>query len=198
MDPPVMVVPRKYGYGYGWYEEGHRHHAFYNCLNLFLRILTAVATAAAIIVMLAATETKRTPSGYFRGRWRDYPAYKWFIIANSVVFVYVCFATVVACCSVLVQRGPLSYSGSAVLTFLADFAAASALMSAASATLAVALIARNGQANTDWHTICQLVSRFCDYAQGAVIASFCAFAFLALSTLLDASALHHLAWHSEL
>lgn len=73
--------------------------------------------------------------------------------------------------------------------------AACALMSAASATLAVAMIARHGQSNNEWNTICNLVSRFCDYAQGAVIASFCGFAFLALSTLLDASALHHLSWH---
>jgi len=187
------MVPRKYGYG--WYEEGHQHHAYHTCLNLLLRILTAAATAAAIIAMLAATQTKRTQFGHFRGRWRDFPAYKWFIIANSVVFVYACFSAVVACFSVIARRGPLSYSGSAGLTFFADFIAACALMSAASATLAVALIARNGQTNTEWNTICNLVSRFCDYAQGAVIASFCGYAFLALSTLLDASALHHLSWH---
>jgi len=191
---PVVVVPRKYGYG--WYHEGHRHHGYHTGLNLLLRVLSAVATAAAILVMLAATQTKRDPyGGHFRGRWKDYPAYKWFMIANSVVFVYSLFQSVVACCSVIVRRGPLSYSGSAGLTLLADFIAACALMSAASATLAVAMIARHGQSNNEWNTICNLVSRFCDYAQGAVIASFCGFAFLALSTLLDASALHHLSWH---
>jgi uncharacterized protein (TIGR01569 family) len=191
-DTPVVVIPGKHGHG--WYEEGHRHHAYHSCLNLLLRMLTVGATAAAIIVMLLATQTSTTPYGYFRGRWRDYPAYKWFIIANSVVFVYACFASVVAFCSLILRRGPLSYSGSAWLTFVADFVAASALMSAASATLAVALIARNGQTNTNWATICNYVTRFCDYAQGAIIASFCGFGFLALSTLLAASALHHLAW----
>jgi uncharacterized protein (TIGR01569 family) len=189
-DTPVVVVPRKHGY----YEEGHRHHAYHSCLNLLLRLLTAGATAAAVVVMLLATQTNGTPYGYFRGRWRDYPAYKWFIIANSVVFVYACLAAVVAFCSLILRRGPLSYSPSAWLTFLVDFLAACALISAASAALAVALIARNGQDNAGWNTFCNYVTRFCDYAQGAIIASFIGFGFLALSTLLAASALHHLAW----
>lgn len=72
--------------------------------------------------------------------------------------------------------------------------AASALMSAASAALAVAMIARNGQSHAGWNTFCNYVSRFCDYAQGAIIASFIGFGFLALSTLLAASALRHMAW----
>lgn len=72
--------------------------------------------------------------------------------------------------------------------------AAAAIMSAASAALAVALIARNGQyTGAQWPTFCNYVTRFCDYVQGAIIASFCAFGFLALSTLLAASALHWLA-----
>lgn len=72
--------------------------------------------------------------------------------------------------------------------------AASALMSAASAALVVALIARHGQSSAGWNSWCGYVSRFCDYAQGAIISSFIGFAFLALSTILAASALHHLAW----
>lgn len=74
-DTPVVVIPSKRGYG--WNEEGHRHYAFHSCLNLLLRVLTAGATAAAIIVMLLATQTTTTPYYSFRGRWRDYPAYKY-------------------------------------------------------------------------------------------------------------------------
>ena len=69
--------------------------------------------------------------------------------------------------------------------------AASMLISAASAALAVDLIARKGQ--SIWPTWCNYTSRFCDYAQGAIIASFIGFYFLALSTLLAASALRYLA-----
>ena len=73
-DTPVVVVPRKAGY----YEEGvwHRHHAYHSCSNLILRLLTAGATAAAVIVMLLSSSTRETPYGYFKGHWRDYPAYK--------------------------------------------------------------------------------------------------------------------------
>lgn len=192
-DTPVVVAPRSKGY----YDDGHhyyRHHAFHSCLNLILRLLTAGATAAAVIVMLLANQTHDTPYGFFRGRWRDYPAYKWFIIANSVVFVYAILSAVVAFCALILRRGPLSYSPSAWLTFIVDFLAASALMSAASAALVVALIARHGQSSAGWNSWCGYVSRFCDYAQGAIISSFIGFAFLALSTILAASALHHLAW----
>jgi len=193
-DTPVVVIPRK------GYVDGHHgyHHSYHSGLNLLLRLLQAFATAAAVIVMLLATQTEFTRYGEVRGRWRDYPAYKWFIIANAVVFVYALLATLVACCALIARRGPLSYSPSAWLTFLLDFVAASALMSAASAALAVALIARNGQdlqGQHYWPTFCNYVTRFCDYAQGAIIASFCGFGLLALSTLLAASALHHLAWH---
>jgi len=197
-ETPVVIVPRKGVYagdGDGHHHYWHRHHrSFHACTSLLLRLLTAGATAAAVIVMLRATTRRDTPYGYIRGRWRDYPAYKWFIIANSVVFVYSVLAAVVACASLIARRGPLSYSGTAFLTLLVDFLAAAAIMSAASAALAVALIARNGQyTGAQWPTFCNYVTRFCDYAQGAIIASFIAFAFLFLSTLLAASAMHWLA-----
>lgn len=188
------MVPRKYSDGD--FHRHHRHHSFHSCTNFLLRVLTAASTAAAVIVMLISTQTSDTVYGYFRGRWRDYPAYRWFVIANAMVFVYSVIAAIVACISVIARRGPLSYSPSAWLTLLVDFLAASALMSAASAGLAVALIARNGEDLQQvhyWPKLCNYVTRFCDYTQGAIIASFGGFAFLFLSTLLAASALHHLA-----
>lgn len=82
-DPtPVVVIPRKGVYvgdgdGDGGYERRYRRrHSFHNCANLVLRLLTAAATASAVIVMLKANQTRETPYGYFRARWRDYPAYK--------------------------------------------------------------------------------------------------------------------------
>lgn len=69
---------------------------------------------------------------------------------------------------------------------------ASALISAAAAALAVAWIGKHGQSTANWSATCGTVSKFCDYIQGAIIASFCGWVFLALSTLLAVSALHHL------
>ena len=69
---------------------------------------------------------------------------------------------------------------------------ASALISAAAAALAVAWIGKHGQSTAGWSATCGTVDKFCNYIQGAIIASFCGWVFLALSTLLAVSALHHL------
>lgn len=74
MSDPVVVVPRKYSDGD--FHRHHRHHSFHSCTNFLLRVLTAASTAAAVIVMLISTQTSDTVYGYFRGRWRDYPAYR--------------------------------------------------------------------------------------------------------------------------
>jgi uncharacterized protein (TIGR01569 family) len=195
MSEPIVVRKGVYvgdGDGDGHFEHRyHRHRSFHACANFFFRLLTAGATAAAVIVMLKANQRRDTPYGYFHARWEDYPAYKWFIIANAVVFVYAVLGAIVALLSVFARRGPLSYAATAWMTLVLDFLAASALISAASAALAVDLIARKGQ--SIWGTWCNYTSRFCDYAQGAIIASFIGFYFLALSTLLAASALRYLA-----
>jgi len=172
-----------------------RHHPMHNCLNLILRVLTACATAAAVVVMLTSTQTVATPIGRHKARWRDFPAFKWFIIANSVVFVYSVLAALVACLGLCTRRGPLSYRRTAWLTFIVDFALAGALMSAGSTALAVSWIGKHGQSSAGWNAACPLVSKFCDYVQGALIACLVGWLFLALSTILDVSALHHLASH---
>jgi hypothetical protein len=53
-----------------------RHHPMHNCLSLILRVLTACATAAAVVVMLTSTQTVATPIGPHKARWRDFPAFK--------------------------------------------------------------------------------------------------------------------------
>ncbi|KAG0557721.1 hypothetical protein KC19_11G152500 [Ceratodon purpureus] len=172
-----------------------RHHPMHNCLSLILRILTAGATAAAVVVMIEATQTVATPRGPHTARWRDFPAFKWFIVANAVAFVYTALATCVSCLSLCTRRGPLSYRRTAWLTFFVDFAMAGALMSAGSAALAVSWIGKHGQSSAQWYAVCPLVTKFCDYVQGALIACLCAWVFMALSTIVAVSALHNLASH---
>lgn len=185
------IFTRRYPDGPG--NEGPiRHHPMHNCLDFILRVLTALATAAAIIVTLKSNQSFRTLSGYSKARWRDFPALKWFIIANAIVFVYAVIGGIVAFFSICIRRSPLSYTASAFLTFLADFLLASALISAAAAALAVAWIGKHGQSTANWSATCGTVGKFCDYIRGAIIASFCGWLFLSLSTFLAVSALHQL------
>jgi hypothetical protein len=48
----------------------------HSCLNFILRVLTALATAAAVVVTLKSNQSYRSLSGYSKARWRDFPALK--------------------------------------------------------------------------------------------------------------------------
>jgi len=172
-----------------------RHHPLHNLLTLLLRILTVCATLAAVIVVVKSTQTVTTPLGPYTAKWRHVPAFKWLLVANAIVLVYSVVGALVACLSVCTRRGPLSYRGSAWLTFLADFAMQGVLMSACAAALAVAYIGKHGLTTTQWSPICSLVNHFCNYVLGALIASLVAFVLQALSCVVDVSALHNLASH---
>lgn len=172
-----------------------RHHPMRNCLHLILRVFTAGATAAAVAVILRSTQTVPTPLGPHTARWRDFPAFQWFVFANAIVFIYAVLGTIVACVTQWTRRGPLSYTKSAWLTFFSDFLLSCALMSACSTALGVAWIGKHGQETAYWNAVCPMVGRFCDQVQGALIACVCAFVCLSLCTVMSASALHQLAPH---
>jgi uncharacterized protein (TIGR01569 family) len=167
----------------------------HNLLSLLLRILTAGATLAAIIVMLKSTQTVATPIGPYTAKWRHVPAFKWFIVANAVVLVYTVLGALLACLSLCTRRGPLSYRRTAWLTFFVDFALQGALMSAGAAALAVSWIGKHGLPSSQWRAICGTVDHFCDYVTGALIACLIGWIFLSLSCFVAVSALHHLSSH---
>jgi len=172
-----------------------RHHPLHNLLTLVLRILTAGATLAAVIVMVKSTQTVTTALGPYTAKWKHVPAFKWFVVANSIVLVYSALGTLVACLSVCTRRGPLSYRGSAWLTFIVDFVMQGLLMSAASAALGVAWIGKHGLPTSRWGAICSTVDHFCDYVTGALIACLIAWVLQALACVVAVSALHKLASH---
>jgi uncharacterized protein (TIGR01569 family) len=172
-----------------------RHHPLHNLLTLVLRILTAGATLAAVIVMLKSTQTVATQLGPYTAKWRHVPAFKYFVVANSIVLVYSALGALVACLSVCTRRGPLSYRRSAWLTFLVDFVMQGLLLSAGSAALAVAWIGKHGLPTTRWNPICSAVDYFCDYVTGALIACIIGWVLQALSCVVAVSALHNLASH---
>lgn len=89
----------------------------------------------------------------------------------------------------------LQFECSGELTGWSLQALSNAVMSAGSAALAVSWIGKHGVATASWNAVCPLVGKFCDYIQGALIACLCAWVFLALSTIVAVSALHHLASH---
>ncbi|CAM6051607.1 unnamed protein product [Sphagnum compactum] len=174
------------------YDDRVRHRPKHNFLNFILRTLTALGTAAAIVAMLLSTEHTTYRGVRVSAKWRSFQAFKWFIVANAIVFVYSVLGALVSLFSICARRGPLSYSPTAWLTFLFDFLLANALVSAASAALAIGWVGKHGVKAALWTGVCDEVNSFCKRIEGAIIASFIAWLFLALSAAVAVSSLHNL------
>lgn len=56
--------------------DGRRAHRAHHCLNFILRVLTALATAAALITLLKANQTVTVGGSTVRARWNDFGAFK--------------------------------------------------------------------------------------------------------------------------
>jgi hypothetical protein len=110
---------------YDPHEDEHRHRPVHACSIFLFRTLTAVATAAAIILLLKSGETTYYHGLKFSQGWRSFDSFKWFLAANAVVFVYSVLGGIISFFAICIRRGPLSFSHTAWLTFLIDFVSTS-------------------------------------------------------------------------
>jgi uncharacterized protein (TIGR01569 family) len=179
------------------YEAPRRAHRAHHCADFLLRVLTALASTAAIVTILKSNQSVYGVNGRLvaRARWNDFAGFKWFLLANAVVCAYAILAAIASLLGVCTRRGPLSITPIAWLTFLVDFLLTNALMSAAAVATTLAWIGYKGQSNAGWESSCGVVRGFCHRIGGALIASYAAWVFLALSTIVAASALHKLRRH---
>jgi len=176
------------------HEAPRRAHRAHHCVDFILRVLTALATGAAIVTILKSNQTVRNGGGTVvaRARWNDVAGFKWFLLANAIVCTYAILAAIASLLGVCTRKGPLSITPLAWATFLADFLLANALMSAAAVATTIAWIGSKGELNGLWEAQCGIVKGFCHRIGGALIATYAAWVFLALSTIVAASALHKL------
>ncbi|CAM6012657.1 unnamed protein product [Sphagnum balticum] len=177
---------------YDPHEDEHRRRPVHACSIFLFRTLTAVATAVSMILLLKSGETTNYRGAKVSQGWRSFDSFKWFLAANAVVFVYSVLGATISFFAICARRGPLSSSPTAWLTFLIDFLLASALISAASAALAVWWVGKNGIYTPRWTAVCDEVNSFCKRIEAAIITSFIGWFFLALSAFVAVSALHNL------
>lgn len=172
----------------GYAEPNRKAQRAHHCVNFILRLLTAMAAAAALTTMVKSNQTAPGATA----RWNDFAAFKWFVLANAIVLSYATLAALASLLGVFTRKGPLSSTPLAWLTFLLDFLLVNALMSATAAATTIAWIGRRGQLNAQWPSLCGVVGGFCRRVLGALIASYIAWVLLALSTILAAAAIHRL------
>ncbi|KEH17619.1 putative casparian strip membrane protein [Medicago truncatula] len=129
--------------------------------HLLLRFLAFSATLSAVVVMVSSHEKASFFTVSFEAKYTNSPAFKYFVIANSIVTVYGFFVLFLPAESLLWR---LVVAMDMVLTML--------LISSISAALAIAQVAKNGNNYAAWLPICGSVPKFCNHMTGALVASF--------------------------
>ncbi|XP_027348539.1 CASP-like protein 1C2 [Abrus precatorius] len=129
--------------------------------HLLLRFLAFAATLAAVIVMTTSHERSSFLTLSFEANYTNSPAFKYFVIANSVVTVYGFFVLFLPAKSLLWR-----------LVVALDLVFTMLLISSFSAALAIAQVGKNGNSYAAWLPICDSVPKFCNEVTGALIAGF--------------------------
>ncbi|XP_019450754.1 PREDICTED: CASP-like protein 1C1 [Lupinus angustifolius] len=130
------------------------------CL-LLLRFLAFASTLSAVIVMATSHQRISFLTISFETRYTNSPAFKYFVISNSVVTVYGFLVLLLPEESLLWR---LVVAMDLVFTML--------LISSISAALAIAEVGKNGNNYAAWVPICGSVPKFCNQVTGALIAGF--------------------------
>ncbi|XP_057455671.1 CASP-like protein 1C1 [Lotus japonicus] len=131
--------------------------------HLLVRFLAFAATLSAVIVMATSHERAGFLAISFEAKYTNTPAFKYFVIANSVVTVYGFLVFFLPAESLLWR---LVVAMDLVFTML--------LISSISAALTIAEVGKKGNSYAAWLPICDSVPKFCDQVTGALIAGFIA------------------------
>ncbi|KAJ1397496.1 Casparian strip membrane protein [Sesbania bispinosa] len=131
--------------------------------HLLLRFLAFAATFTAVVVMVTSHEKASFFTISFEAKYTNSPAFKYFVIANSIVTVYGFLVLFLPAESLLWR---LVVAMDLVFTML--------LISSISAALAIAQVAKKGNNYAAWLPICDSVPKFCNEVGGALIAGFIA------------------------
>ncbi|KAK7263659.1 hypothetical protein RJT34_31253 [Clitoria ternatea] len=131
--------------------------------HLLLRFLAFAATLAAVIVMATSHERASIFTVSFEAKYTYSPAFKYFVIANSVVTVYGFLVLFLPKESLLWR-----------LVVALDLVVTMVLISSFSAALAIAQVGKNGNSYAAWLPICDSVPKFCNQVTIALIAGFVA------------------------
>ncbi|KAF7805931.1 CASP-like protein 1C1 [Senna tora] len=131
--------------------------------HLALRFLAFGATLSSVIVMATSHQRAGFFPVYFEAKYTNTPAFKYFVIANSVVTVYGFFVLFLPPKSLLWR-----------FVVALDLVFTMLLISSMSSALAIAYVGKKGNNYAGWLPICGQVPKYCDQVTGALIAGFAA------------------------
>ncbi|XP_047065551.1 casparian strip membrane protein 3 [Lolium rigidum] len=156
-------------------------------LDLVLRVIAVVGTLASAIAMGTTNQTLPffTQFILFKARYSDFPAFTFFVVANSIVSAYLILSLPLSIVHIISSRAKYSR----LILILCDAAMLALVTAAASAAAAIVYLAHKGSARANWFAICQQFDSFCERTSGSLIGSFAATVLLILLILITAIAL---------
>ncbi|KAL6139774.1 hypothetical protein ACLB2K_058076 [Fragaria x ananassa] len=163
-------------------------------LDFILRIIAFLGTLVSAIAM--GTTRERLPFFtqflQFRAEYDDLPTFtyvlptfKFFVVANSIVCVYLMFSLALSIFHILRSHA----KNSRIILIFFDTGMLALLTSGASAATAIVYLAHKGNAKANWFAICQQFNSFCERISGSLIGSFVAIVIFVLLILMSAAAL---------
>ncbi|XP_054813596.1 CASP-like protein 1C1 [Prosopis cineraria] len=148
--------------------------------HLVLRFLAFGATLSSVIVMATSRERAGFFPFYLDAKYTNTPAFKYFVIAYSVVTVYGFFVMFLPPKSLLWR-----------FVVALDLVFTMLLISSESAAVAIAYVGKKGNGYAGWLPICGQVQSYCDHVAGALVAGIAAviiylvLLFYSIHTVLD-------------
>ncbi|XP_062202775.1 CASP-like protein 1B1 [Phragmites australis] len=158
-----------------------------------LRASVVLATAAAAMVMVLNTQSytavvaivgTRPLMQTFTAKFRDTPAFVYFVVANSIAGVYNLVVLL------LMRRFLRSRTASLVVQML-DMVIMALLATGAATAASMAELGKNGNLHARWNPICDRFGSFCSRGGIALVSSFIGVAFMLALNLLSAAASAH-------
>ncbi|KAG4202920.1 hypothetical protein ERO13_A05G368100v2 [Gossypium hirsutum] len=173
--------------GNGVERKSHAVQKGVSVMDLIFRILALIGTLGSAFAM--ATTNQRLPFfnsfTQFKARYRDIPAFIFFVAANGIVSAYLLLSLPFSFFHILrssAQRTRL------ILMFF-DMAMLVILTAGASAAAAIVYLAHIGNPNWNWFSFCRQFHSFCERSSGSLIGSFVAVIFMTLVIILAGVAL---------
>ncbi|KAL6643782.1 hypothetical protein ACP70R_018548 [Stipagrostis hirtigluma subsp. patula] len=153
-----------------------------------LRASAVLATAVAAAVMalnvqsytaVVAIVGTRPLTQTFTAKFRDTPAFVYFVIANAIAGVYNL--------AVLVLRRLLRRRTAGLVVHMLDMVIMALLATGASTAASMAELGKNGNLHARWNPICDKFSSFCNRGGIALVSSFIGVAVMLALNLLTAA-----------
>ncbi|ERN06224.1 hypothetical protein AMTRI_Chr06g192230 [Amborella trichopoda] len=148
--------------------------------QLFLRLIAAIASLAAIFITITSKQTITLFGAPFTAKYSYSSALRFFVVANGIAAAYSLISLPFVCLLKYPRCNPRFH----FFVYTIDLMMLCLLMAGLSAATAISYVAKNGDEHSGWLPICNTFHRFCSRTGVALVFSYGSFAVSFLLMLL--------------